>query len=129
MATDWNGADLFGGAGNDRLTSYDYANDLHGGSGNDIISAYFGGHMWGDSGNDDFYFYLSDWTGPVVVEDFVTGVDDLLIQVDGTNPQLHKPASGDIYTVTYNDWSGFQVSDTFELDGVTNISTSDYAFV
>lgn len=117
--------DAYGGGGNDTIYGY---GKLHGGSGNDLVGVY-AGSAWGDSGSDDFYLYAYDWSPKATIEDFVVGVDDLIIDIDGTNGNVVDPATGDIYTVQYTDFWGSPVSWQFELDGVTDISAADYVFV
>ena len=52
--TDFSNCTVFGGDGNDVITSHNGNDELHGGAGDDFLDSRFGNDtLWGDAGNDD----------------------------------------------------------------------------
>jgi VCBS repeat-containing protein len=135
---------ISGQGGNDVLNGLDGADQLYGGTGNDQL---FGGHsidmlsgqggtdtldggpgadrLTGGNKNDIIRLVKGEAAGDVVT-DFtgagVAGGDSLSLQGYGSGATLSN--TGDDWTVTYT--GGFE---RFQLTGVTNLSTTDYAFV
>ena len=77
-----------------------------------------------------FTFRIGSFENVARDEDFATdfepGIDDLFFHVDSVDDQATLTHTGDLYTVTWEDWFWGDVSATFEVDGITNLSASDY---
>lgn len=58
------GGGVYGGAGDDTLTSTEYGNALHGGAGDDILSGVGGNVMSGGAGNDQISLDMNAQPGP-----------------------------------------------------------------
>ncbi|HXV22841.1 MAG TPA: hypothetical protein VED46_01140, partial [Alphaproteobacteria bacterium] len=100
---------LLGGGGNDRLDGGDDSDALSGGAGNDL-----------------FMLNVGEVDGDRILDFFGNGVslgDSLLFQGFGDAAFLTN--SGDQWTVHYDDGAS---DETFQMVGVTSLSTGDYLF-
>jgi len=84
----------------------------------------------GGSGYDNFFlgFYASYggvWGADgVVITDFQPGIDDLYFSINGEDASLSH--SGDIYTMHWVDRDAGDSEMSFQILGITNLSSSDY---
>jgi Ca2+-binding RTX toxin-like protein len=126
------GGKIYGGAGNDTITfnGQEGVGDLigYGGSGNDKLSVH---DMTGGSGKDTFILDYSfgevvpSNNGGAIVRDFTHGYDHISFQGENPGALTH---SGDIWTVHSVDDSGNTYNTSFEIAGVTHLSSSEYDF-
>lgn len=124
---------LFGGAGDDDITSGSGDDELTGGAGDDDIAAGFGTNIVrGGAGNDDFNITGRDFSATnTIIEDFTIGEDQLDVRIfnvgDFTTLSPYLSQDGDdVVLRTFFD----SASEVYRLNNVLleDLSADDFIF-